>query len=128
MKIIFTFLLLCNIAQAQVAGPFRPLQPPGALGDTASIAVTNTAQFINCDVSLTPGTFAGQMRVEVIGTQPVTLSIGQVSAPPAVATVGNFIEMLPNTVEIFTINQNPRLSVIAPAPGSFLRCTTGQGD
>lgn len=130
--IVALFLTLaCSIAEAQSIPAFTPGNN-GASGNTASIAVTAVAQNLNCDVTAAPGQFT-QYRIIIrdtatgTGGPPVTISIGSTSVAPAVAVVGNFVEMLPDSVEVFTMPPNARISVISTATGSTLRCTAGYG-
>ena len=130
IALLVVTLWTCN-AWGQSTPAFRPGQA-GAVGDTASIPVTGTAQNLNCDITAAPGNLVSyrvQIRDTVVGTTgpPVTISVGSTTSAPAVAVVGNFSEMLWDTVEIFTWPPNARISVIAPTTGSTLRCTAGYG-
>lgn len=128
MRRILAALLLaftCTVTLAQSIPAFTPGNN-GASGNTASIAVTGSAQNLNCDVTAAPGQFT-QYRVEVAGTVNVTISVGSTTNAPSAAVIGNFTEMLANTVEVFTWPPNARVSVIASGVGSTLRCTAGYG-
>lgn len=128
MKRILAALLLaltCSVTFAQSIPAFTPGNN-GASGNTASLAVTGTAQNLNCDVTAAPGQFT-QYRVEIAGTQNVTISVGSTTNAPSAAVVGNYVEMLGNTVEVFTWPPNARISAIAGTTGSTLRCTAGYG-
>lgn len=124
-------VLACSGALGQSTPSFAP-GANGAAGNTASIAVTAVAQNLNCDITAAPGQFVNYrvvVRDTATGTggPPVTISIGSTTTAPAVAVVGNFIEMLPDTVEVFTWPPNARISVISTGTGSTLRCTAGYG-
>jgi hypothetical protein len=126
MRLLAAFLLFfCAHALADTGQAFMP-GSNGAVGNTASIAVTASAQSLTCDITATPGRSV-QYRLEVNGTQAVTIAIGSTANAPPTAVVGNFLEMLGNTVETFSLPPNAVLSVIASNTGSTLRCTAGYG-
>lgn len=134
MQKLFATLLLalaCSTAWPQSAPAFAPGNN-GASGNTASIAVTASAQNLNCDVTAAPGQFTQYyviVRDTVTGTAgpPVTISIGSTTNAPSAAVVGNFVEVLGNSENVFTWPPNARISVISSATGSTLRCTAGYG-
>lgn len=123
--LLLAFLLFCAPAWGALDSAF---QPGGntATANTASVAVTGTAQSLTCDVTANAG-MSTNYRVEVNGSQAVTIAVGSTSAAPPVAVVGNFMEMLGNTVEVFTWPPSAVISVIAGTTGSTIRCTAGVG-
>lgn len=126
--LIFLLLFLCGTAFAQSGPqPFAPL----AGASTKTIAVTASAQALTCD-SLTTGTtnsYRFEVRDTATGTSgpPVTVSFGTTITAATAAVIGSNIEMLPNTIEVFTLQSQLAVSVIASATGSTFRCTAGAG-
>lgn len=92
-------------------------------GDTVSIAVTATSQFLA--VPKTPmGVRA--LRLVNIGTNVIFFEL--VESAATAATAANSIPMLPNTAEVFTfVNDEVGLAVIAAATGNTLYVTAGEG-
>lgn len=127
-KLLCLFLLLCGHAYGQaVSQPFQPL----AGTSTKSIAVTASAQALTCD-SLTTGStnsYRFEVRDTTTGTggPPVTISFGTTITAASAAVIGTNMEMLPNTIEVFTLPAQLAVSVIASATGSTFRCTAGAG-
>jgi len=127
-KLLLVLLFLCGHAYGQaVSQPFQPL----AGQSTKSIAVTGSAQALTCD-SITQGTtnsYRFEVRDTTTGTAgpPVTISFGTTITAATAASIGNNMEMLPNTVEVFTLPSQLAVSVIASTTGSTFRCTAGAG-
>lgn len=95
---------------------FRPLAA------TQNIAVTASAQTVTLNFSL--GTFA--IRFCNVGTQTVFVLPGE--STQTAATVTNAIPIPSGQTEIFTVSQGTlSFSVIAPATGSTLYTTCGEG-
>lgn len=95
---------------------FRPLAA------TQNIAVTASAQTQTLNYSL--GVFA--VRFCNVGTQTVFVLVGEASQ--TAATVTNAIPIPSGQTEIFTFSQGTTtFSVIAPATGSTLYSTVGEG-
>lgn len=126
--IFFLLLMLCGKAYGQaVSQPFQPL----AGTSTKSIAVTASAQALTCD-SITQGTtnsYRFEVRDTISGTvgPPVTISFGTTTTAATAAVIGTNMEMLQDTVEVFTLSSQLAVSVIASATGSTFRCTAGAG-
>lgn len=125
--LLLALVFLCGPAFAQVM-PFAPFNGP----NTKSIAVTGTAQPLTCD-TLSSGSqvqYRFEVRDTTTGTAgpPVTVALGsQGGTAPTAAVIGTSLEMLGNTVEVFTATGNLVVSVISSATGSTFRCTAGGG-
>lgn len=95
---------------------FRPLAA------TQNLAVTASAQTVTLNYPM--GTTA--LRLCNIGTQTIFILFGEVSQ--TAATVTNAIPIPAGQTEIFTVSQGTiTYSVIAPATGSTLYSTVGEG-
>ena len=129
--LLLALLMLCAPAWGALDSAFQP-GANTATANTASVAVTGTAQNLTCDVTANPGmstNYRVTIRDTTTGTAgpPVTISVGSTTNTPVVAVVGNFTEMLGNTVEVFTWPPTAVISVIATTTGSTIRCTAGVG-
>ena len=129
-KLLAAFLLsiFCGQAHAQaVAQPFSPFT--GA--NTHSIAVTGSAQALTCDTLSQSGSvnYRFEVRDTSTGTggPPVTISFGTTITAATAANIGTNLEMIPNSVEVFTLPGSLAVSVIASTTGSTFRCTAGAG-
>lgn len=121
-------LFVCGPAFGQSSLPFQPFG--GA--NTKSIAVTGTAQTLTCDtLSNNPhDTYRFQVRDTTTGSAgpPVTVALGITGGTaPTAAVVGTSMEMVPNSVEVFTAVGSLVVSVISTGTGSTFRCTAGAG-
>lgn len=125
-KLLLCLALFCAPVWGAVDSAFQPGPVNTTTGtNTASAAITGTAQNITCDVTQTPGNFI-QYRLVPIGTQNIFFNIGSKSNSPATATTSSQ-PMIAGVIEIFSGPPNMVISVIASTTGTTLYCTAGSG-